>query len=461
MEELRVCTSFSKSFRKSLSTSSTKSCENIKVNLEKLQLLTQKLASYDAKRDGEVQLQQVEEFVVSTCEVIETSINVPLVFERCGQDGSSLTDDDRDSYVSDFVLYHLLVLRYLIRDHKTATSRASQKKMLTKYIQFLKKSIATKSWELSTAMARIIHNILQRHSETALKHVNWENLLQVLTLSADARTMTLIVSTLWYHAVKYRTKVAGLLLKKLRAQDVVIPILVECTLRKNPGPKFPLGKQRCVLIYKILAFLHVLAVESGGDSGIASLVRPEQMDQMGYCLTYLLLQSSTNPEMKTIKKYVINLLTEMPNEYTNFLVLNRCLPALQDILYEQLHEYHANIKNVGVLLPILMVLTKIVRTSPYAQEVIKRFIFPNPLKKVIPPKTKGSNDAADAAPEDAPPGSLRLALITCMTGGHSREIILHMGTFLSATCGSNNEFIRRTGFGNCANYLVMKGLIKV
>ena len=195
------------------------------------------------------------------------------------------------------------------------------------------------------------------------------------------------------------------------------------------------------------------------------------MYQLGILLTEILLLSNQNVRVYKLKLAVVNLLLDAPDSYGQYLCNNKALPHLWTILEIQLNKVVGTSSNSNgkrsdapVLLPILLLWTKFIKVHPTIFDFCRDYVFPLDIIDNETDVTTGpiaKTTKANMAPINAPQGTIRYKLIKLMTWLES-NLKRASSELLWILCNEDPAlFVKRTGFGNAAHLLGMKGLLNI
>eukprot|EP01038_Epipyxis_sp_PR26KG_P004494 gene4494-6350_t len=144
--------------------------------------------------------------------------------------------------------------------------------------------------------------------------------------------------------------------------------------------------------------------------------------------------------------------------FENFSMLkfSQCLSEqLKNLLLKTMHIQKIAERG-SVILPLLIVLTKIIKFIPQVKNEVKKDIFPS-FTAAEDMRMEYNNKSMD--PTDAPIDTYRGQLISLMTS-FDNHIKRYSSELLYLLCDENaDEFVHRTGFGNAIALMQIKGLI--
>jgi len=201
------------------------------------------------------------------------------------------------------------------------------------------------------------------------------------------------------------------------------------------------------------------------------------LTQIGILFTDILHLSNHNHRIYKVKLAVVNLLLDAPDSYGQYLQTNQALPCLWRILELQLNEvvdknsqFNGKRSDAVVLLPILLLWSKFIEANPLIQAFCRDKIFPPDMQESdssydqkLDKSSRPSYSKAktNMSPVDAPKGTIRYKLIKLMTWLES-NIKRAASELLWIVCEEDPVlFVKRTGFGNAAHLLGMKGLVNL
>eukprot|EP00816_Leptocylindrus_hargravesii_P009469 CAMPEP_0196821588 /NCGR_PEP_ID=MMETSP1362-20130617/79962_1 /TAXON_ID=163516 /ORGANISM="Leptocylindrus danicus, Strain CCMP1856" /LENGTH=498 /DNA_ID=CAMNT_0042200829 /DNA_START=169 /DNA_END=1665 /DNA_ORIENTATION=+ len=248
--------------------------------------------------------------------------------------------------------------------------------------------------------------------------------------------------------------------------DFVRALVATMAWAVRSEPRFPGNDNdhRADLVEEILQLL--LAIQPMYTGRYAAQVKSstsqedkeETMTQLGIILCDVLSVPNADSRAYRCKLAVVMLLMDMPNEYSQYLWVNKGVGQLLSILSLQLSEIVIEKrKNSSIsALPILVVLNKLTQANPAIKKFVEDEVFP----QVENPSDSSSKIKMNMKPIDAPWGSLRWKLIELMTSNDS-NLKRCASELLWTICGSSDRFVKRTGYGNAVHMLGIKGLVQL
>ena len=250
----------------------------------------------------------------------------------------------------------------------------------------------------------------------------------------------------------------------------VIVSTLAWTLRSEPTfPGSHNSDRRSDLVIEILRVLFVISNFKDVSLNKLDESNLDSMTHVGNILLDLINLPSENVRSFKCKLSAICLLMDAPSGYIHFLVKNKAIGSLIEVLEIQLNDavvepfnsvYIAG--NETALLPILIVLKQMSKLNSEVKTLVKNTLFPLENEgNFIEAKSKKGKDVKNMKPIDAPNGTLRWKIIQLMTWTES-NVKRCASELLWTLCDSNpTEFILRTGFGNAIHMLGIKGVVDI
>uniref|UniRef100_A0A7S2L5W3 Uncharacterized protein n=1 Tax=Leptocylindrus danicus TaxID=163516 RepID=A0A7S2L5W3_9STRA len=248
--------------------------------------------------------------------------------------------------------------------------------------------------------------------------------------------------------------------------DFVRALVATMAWAVRSEPRFPGNDNdhRADLVEEVLQLL--LAIQPMYTGRYAAQVKSstsqedkkETMTQLGIILCDILHIPNADSRAYRCKLAVVMLLMDMPNEYSQYLWVNKGVGQLVSILSLQLSEIVIEKRknsSIGAL-PILVVLNKLTQANPAIKKFVEDEVFP----QVENPSDSSTKIKMNMKPIDAPWGSLRWKLIELMTSNDS-NLKRCASELLWTICGSSDRFVKRTGYGNAVHMLGIKGLVQL
>eukprot|EP01082_Thalassiosira_pseudonana_P016226 g14319.t1 g14319 contig9:1603150-1604731(+) len=257
------------------------------------------------------------------------------------------------------------------------------------------------------------------------------------------------------------------------AQGLLEVLVATLSWALRSEPTFPGDEydRRPDLVLEILRSL--FAMDAGLSSN--SSHNKDTMTRIGIILCELLQYPNSDMRVYQCKLAVVALLLNAPDDYSEYLAVNRGIIPLIDIMAYQLsvvviERTGSSAEDAAAAVPILLVLRKLAQASSSVLKLVQDEVFPPDAEEAFKEKaeseimkkqSEGTVRAKNMAPLDAPRGTLRWKLIRLMTWTES-NVKRSASELLWTLCDEDStQFVLRTGFGNAIHFLGMKGCVNL
>ena len=257
---------------------------------------------------------------------------------------------------------------------------------------------------------------------------------------------------------------------KFGLTEVLVATLAWACRCDPPFSQVTANDRRTELVLEILCALYALGVGGG-----QSMTSNETMAWIGILLCDLLRYPSADERLYQIKLAVISLLLNSPAEYSDYLLNNKGIDPLVDILDYQtslvvVERTENSAEDAAAVVPVLLTLMRLVQSNKLVLKVVKDAVFPpdsevefeeKAMFKMGKGRSEGKINAKNMEPLDAPNGTLRWRLIRLMTWTESNVKRAACELLWALSDGNSTQFVLRTGFGNAIHYLGIRGCVNL
>lgn len=257
------------------------------------------------------------------------------------------------------------------------------------------------------------------------------------------------------------------------AQGLLGVLVATLSWALRSEPTFPGDEydRRPDLVLEILRSL--FAMDAGLSSN--SSHNKDTMTRIGIILCESLQYPNSDMRVYQCKLAVVALLLNAPDDYSEYLAVNKGIIPLIDIMAYQLsvvviERTGSSAEDAAAAVPILLVLRKLAQASSSVLKLVQDEVFPPDAEEAFKEKaeseimkkqSEGTVRAKNMAPLDAPRGTLRWKLIRLMTWTES-NVKRSASELLWTLCDEDStQFVLRTGFGNAIHFLGMKGCVNL